>query len=140
MDDVSFIHGMGAGTRSKTWKIVVVIDSCPAHPPIDWIRAMRLVFLPPNTQPKHQGITANFNKKFMSASNKNEPYAVTVLDALRLIWQAWALVKLSTIVHCFAHCRFKQQGDTRPGSVSGDQEDDLSLYRLLMSSWQQINL
>ena len=134
MDDVSFVHGVGAGT--------IVIGNCPAHLHIDGLQSVKLVFLPPNTtsrtQPMDQGIIANLKhhylsiliKQLISAIDKHEPYVVSVLDAMRLIWQAWDLVKQSTIAHCFAHCHFKQQEDTCPESILDDKEEDLSLADL----------
>ena len=41
-------------------KIVLIIDNCPAHPNVDNLKAIQLVFLPPNTtsktQPMDQGV------------------------------------------------------------------------------------
>ena len=41
-------------------KIALIIDSCPAHPRIDNLQAVELIFLPPNTtsktQPMDQGV------------------------------------------------------------------------------------
>ena len=44
-------------------KLVIVIDNCPADPHVDGLRAVKLLFLSPNTtsrtQPMDQGNTAN---------------------------------------------------------------------------------
>ena len=34
---------------NKNWKIALIIDNCPAHPTIDNLSNLRLIFLPPNT-------------------------------------------------------------------------------------------
>ena len=83
--------------KAYKFKILIVIDNCPTHPHIDGLRAVKMVFLPPNTtsrtQPMDQGITANLKhhfrsilvKQFISAIHKHERYVVSVLDVMRLI-------------------------------------------------------
>ena len=45
---------------AKGRKIALIIDNCPAHPKIDNLQAVELIFLPPNTtsktQPTDQGV------------------------------------------------------------------------------------
>lgn len=44
----------------KGRKVALIVDNCPAHPHVDALQAIELVFLPPNTtseiQPCDQGI------------------------------------------------------------------------------------
>ena len=51
--------------QRQNHKVVVIVDNCPAHPPVRGLRAVDLVFLPPNstshTQPMDQGIIKNLN-------------------------------------------------------------------------------
>ena len=39
---------------SKDRKITLIIDNCPAHPLVDSLKALELIFLPPNTTSKTQ--------------------------------------------------------------------------------------
>ena len=58
-------------------KIVLIVDNCPAHPVVDGLKAIELVFLPPNTisktQPIDQGVIrsvkAKYNRKIMKKTN-----------------------------------------------------------------------
>ena len=98
--------------------VAILIDNCLAHPHVQSLRSVKLVFLPPNTtsktQPFDQGIIANLKHHYralllqimITEMEKNEVFNVTVLQAMRLIHQAWNLVKPSTITSSFAHCGF----------------------------------
>ena len=33
-------------------KVILIVDSCPEHPVIEGLKAMKFVFLPPNTTSK----------------------------------------------------------------------------------------
>ena len=114
--------------------IAMVIDNCPAHPPVKGLRAIRLVFLPPNTtsklQPCDQGIIqsmkhhyrTNMVQKYLihieshlanthnvsSAQIINE-FKISILDALYMLRTAWSKVTETTIANCFRHAGFKHQ-------------------------------
>ena len=49
-------------------KIVLIVDNCPAHPIIDGLKSIELVFLPPNTtsktQPMDQGVIRSLKAKY----------------------------------------------------------------------------
>ena len=49
-------------------KIVLIIDNCPAHPIVDGLKAIGLVFLPPNkrskTQSMDQGVICSLKAKY----------------------------------------------------------------------------
>ena len=89
-------------------KVAMVLDNCPAHPHvIPGLKAIKMVFLPPNTtsvtQPMDQGIIANLKHHYRSAllqqrllaidSAQPHTTAVSVLDAMRYIQKAWTMVK-----------------------------------------------
>ena len=46
--------------KKENRKVVLIVDNCPAHPITEGLRAVELVFLPPNitskTQPMNQGV------------------------------------------------------------------------------------
>lgn len=93
-------------------KIALIVDNCPAHPKIAGLKAVELVFLPPNTtsktQPMNQGIIqnlkVNYRKrvllKFIKSIDRDEAPNINVLDALHLLSQAWNCVTSSTVFNC----------------------------------------
>ncbi|GFO06122.1 LOW QUALITY PROTEIN: tigger transposable element-derived protein [Plakobranchus ocellatus] len=110
--------------------IAMVKDNCPAHPNIDDLRSIKLVFLPPNTtslQPCDQGIINSFKHhyrtqtvrkyldhikyKMSSATTQptcSETFRISVLDALYDMRSAWDKVTEQTV----------KKGDTRRGKSS----------------------
>lgn len=93
--------------------IILLVDNCPSHPPVDRLKQIKLVFLPPNCtsvlQPMDQGVIRSLKVSFRrelvykiieKTENKDET-KVSVLDAILMISKAWDSVKKETIANCF---------------------------------------
>lgn len=116
-----FVHKLDREMARKKRKIVLVIDNCPAHPNIEDLSNLRLVFLPPNTtshgQPLDAGIIKNLKQyyrknmvsRLVQSLDENVEFKPSLLFCLNLLKQAWMSVKKETIVNCFAHCGFVSQ-------------------------------
>ncbi|XP_033730921.1 tigger transposable element-derived protein 4-like [Pecten maximus] len=121
-------------------RIVMVIDNCPAHPVIKDLRAIKLIFLPPNTtsntQPMDQGVIKNlkvhYRKRLLlrhvKAINRSQVPEISVLDAMKLLSLAWGCVTETTIRNYFHHAGFKTDADPTP--IDSDDEDDIPLAHL----------
>ena len=85
-------------------KVAIIIDNCPSHPDVK-LRAIKLIFLPPNTisilQPCDQGIMQNLKfyyrkqllRKYLIAIEAKEDFCINILYALHMLRTAWNLVK-----------------------------------------------
>ena len=96
-------------------KVVLIIDNCPAHPAIGGLKAIQLIFLPPNTtavtQPMDQRVIRSLKAKYRSKlikliiktidSNKDIP-KINVLDAMKLFTLSWEDVTKNTVQNCYA--------------------------------------
>ncbi|WP_227549602.1 hypothetical protein, partial [Acinetobacter baumannii] len=55
-----YVKKLDAKFETEGRKIALIIDNCPAHPEVTGLKAVELVFLPPNTtsktQPMDQGV------------------------------------------------------------------------------------
>ena len=127
-------------------KIAMIVDNCTAHPHVRHLKSIELVFLPPNTtsktQPIDQGVIQNLKTQYrkknilrqMSAIDKKTEFSLTVLDAMRLLKQAWDNVEPKTIQNCFQHANFYHNrptnAETKQVSDEDDPEDDIPLSRL----------
>ncbi|GFR67839.1 tigger transposable element-derived protein [Elysia marginata] len=107
--------------------IALIVDNCSAHPQLDGLRAVRLIFLPPNTtsvlQPCDQRIIQNlkclyrkrvlrrFIALFDDSGSDDAHYKLTVLDAINYAAASWEEVKQETIANCFRKAGFTKVND-----------------------------
>lgn len=120
----------------KKRKIAVIVDNCPAHQKIAGLKAVELVFLPPNTtsktQPMDHGIILNLKVhyrkrvllKFIKSIDRDETPNINVLDALHLLSQALNCVTSSTVSNCFGHAGCAQPDPVPPAPEEDDDFDN----------------
>ncbi|XP_021358671.1 tigger transposable element-derived protein 4-like [Mizuhopecten yessoensis] len=99
-------------------QIAMIVDNCPAHPNINDLRAIKLIFLPPNTtsktQPMDQGMIQNLKVHYrkriilrhVKAIDRQHEAAISVLDTMKLLVIDWQCVPETTIHNCFHHAGF----------------------------------
>lgn len=123
-------------------KILLLLDNCPAHPDIHNLKAIKLVFLPPNTtsvlQPMDQGVIKSLKTHFRKLQimkilrdidEKGTPQKLDVFEAICLISKAWDRVSQDTIANCFTHAGFKLNA-----TENSFDEDDL----LPLTDWLRL--
>lgn len=131
---------------SKTQKkILLLIDNCPAHPNLDNLTNIKLVFLPPNStsvlQPMDQGIIRSLKchyrklllKKIIVDLEDNNQH-ITLLDAVDLLERAWREISSSTIANCFRHSKLSENVNE---NETVDDEDDIPLSELV-KQWNSL--
>ncbi|XP_053381941.1 tigger transposable element-derived protein 4-like [Mercenaria mercenaria] len=134
-------------TRNQR-SIMLIVDNCPAHPKINGLKSVKLVFLPPNstsvTQPMDQGVIRNLKVHYrkqvitrkIRALDNGTDMCINVLDALRMLHQAWGCVTQATITNCYRRAGFKACEEQVPVPVplpetdSEEIDDDISLAHL----------
>ncbi|CAB3988395.1 tigger transposable element-derived 4-like [Paramuricea clavata] len=95
-------------------KVALIVDNCPAHPTISNLKAINLVFLPPNRtckmQPMDQGIIRSIKafycgttvRKYIDAVEKGMlPPKFTILDGMMILTGAWNRETVETVWNCF---------------------------------------
>ena len=115
----------------------MIVDNCPAHPKVPGLKAIKLIFLPPNTtsktQPMDSGVIQNLKvhyrklvilKQLKAYEDTTEPAVISVLDALCLLSKAWANITAKAITKCFRHANFTSEQPADPCSEVDDDEDD----------------
>ena len=95
--------------RNSARKIAMALDNCTAHPNINGLTNIKLVFLPPNTTAKTQSLDsgvircliAHYRKSLaklrLLAFEEKKDFTVNVLEAMKLLKQAWNIVSKETI-------------------------------------------
>ena len=85
-------------------KIALIVDNCPAHPEVDGLKAIELIFLPPNTtsktQPMDEGVIRSLKAFYRHSVIKRY---ITSIDGgyITLLTVAWECVSSITLVNCF---------------------------------------
>lgn len=114
-------------------KIALIIDNCTAHPHLENLKWVELIFLPPNTtshtQPMDQGIIRALKAKYRSlavsklikALEKKEPIPkFSILSAMYMLKKAWDDVSNKTFTNCFRKSGISQKDAAR----AINEEDD----------------
>ena len=129
-------------------KITMIVDYCPAHPHVEGLQAVELIFLPPNItsklQPMDQGVIRSLKAKYRSAvvklyitrieSGKELP-KISILDAMKFLVQAWNRVSKDTFQNCFKRAGISKDAKTDAVEEIDDPlkslQSDLDELRLL---------
>ena len=114
-------------------KIVLIIDNCPAHPNVDNLKAIQLVFLPPNTtsktQPMDQGViralkafhrTNVVRRQIKCVDEGKMTPKINILQAIRMLVKSWDAISINTVKNCFRKAVISQE--TQVASIN--KEDD----------------
>ncbi|XP_060577389.1 tigger transposable element-derived protein 4-like [Ruditapes philippinarum] len=148
-------------TREKR-SILLFVDNCPAHPKIEGLKAVKLLFFPPNTtsklQPCDQGIIFSFKRHYrsrvldhiISCLDKHIDKQINILKAIQWFYAAWKDVTPTCIQNCFRKAGFMNQAQheinaTPQGHVSDSsdtdefEDDDIPLAELA-SKWNRLRV
>lgn len=119
-------------------KIVLLVDNCTAHPHLENLRCIKLVFLPPNTtsvlQPMDQGVIRSLKSHYrkqllmrvLEKYDENMEFDISLLEAILLLEKSWRKVTPATIRNCFRHAGLlKDPGETN--TTEEENEDDLPI-------------
>lgn len=98
-------------------QILLLVDNCPAHSAVPNLNNIKLVFLPPNVtsvlQPMDQGVIRSFKAHFRrllvlllieqreKSTINSCNVKISMLEAIRLMSDAWNSVSMLTIKNCF---------------------------------------
>ena len=114
-------------------KVALIIDNYPAHPIIENLSHIILVFFPPNntsvSQPINQGLIRCLKayyrnllvKLILRSLDSNKPLPkVSLFTALQLFVLAWNEVSQTTIVNCFKKAKISEKDQ----AIAINDEDD----------------
>ena len=115
-------------------KVALIIDNCPAHPNVDSLKAIELMFLPPNTTSKFQPMDEEVIRalkafyrtnvvrcqiKYIDAGGTTPK--INILEAMRMLVRSWDTVSANTINNCFRKAGISEETQV----ASKNDEDDL---------------
>ena len=113
-------------------KIALIIDNCTAHPHVENLEWVELIFLPPNTtsqtQPMDQGIIRALKAKYRSLAVRKMIKALdekasipkfSILAAMFMLRKAWDDIADQTFTNCF-----RKSGISQKDAQKAINEDD----------------
>ena len=114
-------------------KIALIIDNCTAHPHVEQLASIELIFMPPNTtsdtQPMDQSVIRALKAKYRSLvvrkliaalEKKNPVPTISILSAMVMLEKAWNAVSNKTFSNCFKKASISQKEVER---VLNDEDD-----------------
>ena len=114
-------------------KIALIFDNCTAHPHVEQLASIELIFLPPNTtshtQPMDQGVICSLKAKYRSLAvrkliaaleKKNPVPTISILSAMVMLEKAWNAVSNKTFSNCFKKAGISEKEVER---VLNDEDD-----------------
>lgn len=142
MDSILFeewVREINKMFQAEERNVVLIVDNCPAHPTIEDLSNLKLIFLPPNTtsvtQPMDQGVIrclkAHYRKRLVKLilcnldSNKPLP-KISLITALQLLVSAWNEVSKATIVNCFRKSKISEKDQTNAVNDEDDPFKEMS--------------
>ena len=118
-------------------KIALIVDNCPAHPIVDGLKAIELIFLPLSTkskrQPMDQGVIRSLKAFYSNSFIKRYITKVNMLEAMTLLIAAWECVSPITLLNCFRKVGINSESQAR--SQSGD-DDPFKLLAAQLEEFQ----
>ena len=142
LDGWGFVYRMG----EETWPKICSsrqedrfdCRQLPCPPKVDGLKAIELIFLPPNTtsktQPMDQGVIRSLKafhgnwiiKRYItSIDGGRSPTKVNMLEAMALLTAAWEYVSPITLINCFRKAGISSESQAR------SQPDVDDLFKLL---------
>ncbi|XP_071513406.1 uncharacterized protein [Panulirus ornatus] len=121
--------------------IVVLVDTCSAHPNLESLSNVQLTFLPPDTtsklQPVEQGVIQNLKtfyrrsvlERLIECRERGREYDVTLLEALELLQTAWKQIKPELVVNSFKQAGLEQLLDPDETEQLGVEDEHALLER-----------
>ena len=114
-------------------KIALIIDNCTAHPHVENLKWVELIFLPPNTtsktQPMDQGIIRALKAKYRSLAVRKMIKALdekasipkfSILTAMFMLRKAWDDIADQTFTNCFRKSGISQRDAEKVINEDGD--------------------
>ena len=116
-------------------KIALIVDNCPAHPIVDGLKAIELIFLPLSTkskrQPMDQGVIRGLKAFYSNSFIKRYITKVNMLEAMTLLIAAWECVSPITLLNCFRKVGINSESQAR------SQSDDDDPFKLLAAQLEE---
>ena len=132
----TWVGKLDINMKNSNRKIALVVDNCTAHPVMRGLTNVKLVFLPPNTTAKTQPMDVGLIRCLKAHYRKNpsemclltfegkKEFKADVLEAIKLLGQAWNSVSDTTTQKCFRKVCFSPSTLEKSLETANDSENN----------------
>ena len=142
----TWVKKLDSQMRKSNRNIALVLDNCTAHPKVEGLMNIKLIFLPPNTtartQPMDAGVIQclkshyrkNLAKMHLVAFQEKKNFTINVLERTKLLSNAWNKVSEATIKNCFKKVNFLPGEDNQVQEEQTENDGDDKLVGI----WEKL--
>ncbi|NXJ29882.1 TIGD4 protein, partial [Dicrurus megarhynchus] len=131
-----WMHKLDDRFQAQQRRVVVLVDSLPAHTEVKNLKSVKLVFFPPDSSsciPMKERIIRSLKvkyrhcliKRFVDCVESNKEFMLTLLDAIETLHLCWREVTPETIVKSYNGATFKLETETNDKDNEVESDFDL---------------
>ena len=141
----TWVKKLDSQMRKRNRNIALVLDNCTAHPKVEGLTNIKLIFFPPNTtartQPMDTGVIRclkshyrkNLAKMRLVAFEEKKDFTINVLEGTKLLSNAWNVVSETTIKNCFKKVNFIQAEDNQVQEEQTEDDEVIGIWERLQA-------
>ncbi|NWV75633.1 TIGD4 protein, partial [Dasyornis broadbenti] len=131
-----WMHKLDKRFQAQQRRVVILVDSLPAHTEVKNLKSVKLVFFPPDSSSciaMKQRIIRSLKvkyrhcliKRFVDWAESNKEFLLTLLDAIEMLYLCWREVTPQTIVKSYNGATFKLETETNDNNNEVESDCDL---------------
>ncbi|NXH73132.1 TIGD4 protein, partial [Hydrobates tethys] len=131
-----WMHKLDDRFQAQQRRVVILVDSLPAHTEVKNLKSVKLVFSPPDSSSciaTKQGAIRSLKvkyrrcliKRFVNCVEDNKEFMLTLLDAVEMLHLCWRKVTPETVVKSYNEAGFKCE--TKANGNDTEVESDFDL-------------
>ncbi|NWR45039.1 TIGD4 protein, partial [Regulus satrapa] len=131
-----WMHKLDNRFQAEQRRVVILVDSLPAHTEVKNLKSVKLVFFPPDSSSciamkeriiRHLKVKYRhcLIKRFVDCVENNKEFMLTLFDAIEMLHLCWREVTPETIVKSYNGGTFKLDTETSGNDHEGESDFDL---------------
>ncbi|NXT68089.1 TIGD4 protein, partial [Chaetops frenatus] len=134
-----WMHKLDDRFQAQQRRVVILVDSLPAHTEVKNLKSVELVFFPTDSssciaikERIIRSLKVKYRhcliKRFVDCVESNKEFMLTLLDAIEMLYLCWREVTPETIVKSYNGATFKLETETNYNDNEVESDFDLIAY------------
>ncbi|XP_023780579.1 tigger transposable element-derived protein 4 [Cyanistes caeruleus] len=131
-----WMHKLDNRFQAQQRRVVILVDSLPAHTEVKNLKSVKLVFFPPDSSSYIavkeriiRSLKVKYRhcliKRFVDCVESNKEFMLTLHDAIEMLYLCWREVTPETIVKSYNGATFKLETETSDNNNEVESDFDL---------------